>query len=167
MTVIEFVTEYKKLTTESAKEKFFKSHIKTYYIEYAEKIAICERIINRSMYKTVNEKQIFSINTPTRYMLFMLSIVEKYMDLELQWDKILIDFDIIEKNKIGTLLISYVQDCEVTQTVLKMMVDDRIDSERNMINYLDTKIDALKLVLDSSSEILSPMMSQLVDMKKD
>lgn len=167
MTIVEFVTEYKKIATESAKEKFFKSHIKTEYIGYAEKLALCEKIIDRSMYKIINEEKVFFINTPSRYMLFILSIVDMYMDIELQWDKIMIDFDIIEKNKIGSLLLDYVEDCKVLQTILKMMVDDKIDSERNIINYIDTKIKALKLVLDSSEEFLSPIISQLSNIKED
>lgn len=167
MTVKEFVSEYNKYKTDNLKEQFFKSHIKTKYIGYAKKIAICEEIISRSMYKKVDGEKVFYINTPSRYMLYIVSIVEAYMDIKVNSESFLSDFDLIEEYGIGLMLINSVEDCGIFETVLKMMVEDRIDSERNIINWLNSKTEALKFALDSTNEVLSSSISQLGNIEKN
>jgi hypothetical protein len=167
MTVREFVDEYNKCKTDSLKDQFFKSHVKTKYINYAKKIGICEEIISRSMHKEINGEKVFYINTPSRYMLYIVSIVETYMDIKLDPESFLAEFDLIEEYSIGLMLINYVEDCGIFETVLKMMVEDKIDSERNIINWLDSKVEALKLTLDSTTDTLSPLISQLGNIEKN
>lgn len=85
MTVNEFIEEYNKQINDDAKTKFIKKHIVTDYVNYEEKIVLCKNVINASTYvldENGSYSDIIKFNTPTRYMLYTLTIIDTYTDID-------------------------------------------------------------------------------------
>ena len=148
MKVNEFVDGFKKAND---KEKYVRKHIVNTYIPYAEKITECKRIANVSMYR-LDEKGVrhLSIDTPTRYMLFIVTIVKKYTDIEFDSENVLDGFDALNNDSIDGVIISLIgDDFDIFKSVFDMVINDVLDRERNIINYFDNKIDSFIHLLES------------------
>lgn len=161
-----FIEGYKKATN---KESYIKKHIVNDYIPYAQKVAETNKIVAISMYKEVNGKNIFWINTPLQYELMVIAVIKLYTDIELgENEEILNSFDALEKEGLsGEIFKAIGSDYSSFNTVLKMAVNDAGDNN-NIMNYLDTKIDATKFTIDSLTEILqSPSIQKLLEEKKE
>ena len=148
MKLNKFVEE---LNKSNDKVKFLKKHIRREYVPYKEKVEGSERVIQSSMYKEINGVRKFAYNTPARYLLFIITIVTAYLDVEVDTENMLDEMDIIEENHVGDLLLAALPDVKVYQTVLNMAVDDVVSTENSLVVFLDNKIDALGLSLDAIS----------------
>lgn len=138
--------------------RLIKKHITNPYVSYEVKMSEASKIADLSMYTTVDDKQIFKMNSPLRYMLFMMAIVRCYTDLE--WDKTnaVIQFDLAEARGIFELLINEIgEDYEKFQTVLSMVVDDKITNERSLVSFFETKTEALGMTLNTLLDQLAAM----------
>ena len=154
MLISEFITGFKVSKQQNA---YVKKHIKTNYIPYETKIALSKKIVDLSMYKEVNGKKVFVQNTPNRYMLFIQAVIDNYTDLEWNGEDgskdILGGFNQLEKNGIIEILFSSIgDDIQKFTTVLNMIVDDETDLNRSVVSYMDTKIEALSIMLDTISQ---------------
>ena len=124
------------------KEKFVNKHIKTDYVVYATKIATCQRIVQACMY---DEDGRFAPNTPMRYMLFVVSIIELYTDIEFDATDKLSGFDDLEACGADNYIVNAVaSDFSKFESVMNMTVDDAVDRSRNLIDYFDGKIARVK-----------------------
>lgn len=157
MLISEFVEKYNEAKQKNA---FVNKHIVTNYITYETKISLARNIVEVSMYKYINEKKRFIPNTPVRYMLFVQALINSYTDLE--WDKtddgalsISESFNNLEKNGLIEIIIAAIGD-DVTKftTVLNMVVDDTIDTNRSIVPFLETKFEAISMLLDTFSQAL-------------
>ncbi len=171
MNINEFVKEFNERTD---KIQCVKEHIVKKYVPYEEKMAICKNIIDHADY-TVNiegiEKKYYSPNTPMRFLLFSMSIIDRYTDIEL--DKIKNNFDVIggynKLNIIGVFEILFKElDKEYREidNILQMMVDDAITKENNLVGYFDTKIDAFKIVYETLAPIIENKIVSFPSTKK-
>ena len=161
MFISEFVAKYNETKQKNA---FLNKHIKTHYINYETKISLAQNIVNISMYKEINGKKTFIINSPIRYMLFVQALIDYYTDLE--WDKgvdengnevldVSKGFNALEQSGAVEALIATIGD-DVTKftTVLNMVVDDEIDARRSIVPFIETKIEAASIAFDTLSQAL-------------
>lgn len=157
MLISEFVEKYNEAKQKNA---FVNKHIVTNYITYETKISLAKNIVEISMYKDINGKKVFVPNTPVRYMLFVQALIDSYTDLE--WDKtddgvldVSEDFNDLEKNGLVEIIIAAIGD-DITKftTVLNMVVDDTIDTNRSIVPFLETKFEAISMLLDTFSQAL-------------
>lgn len=157
MEVKEFVSEYKKCATDQLKDRFFKKHIVANYIPYELKIAHCENIAKNTMYLTVDEENnIYRQNSPMRYVLFVLTLIKLYTDIEIDFNDSLNIFNELDMNNLIDTIITYIPSSEYSkfQTVLNMIIDDEIENNRNIVSYIDNNISALKVMGSTLTEML-------------
>lgn len=141
MIITEFVNGFK---SANDKEKFVKKHITRTYVPYEEKVSRCQRIIDNSMYVNEESGRRFRPNTPLRYELFIITMVQCYTDIEYEYDNTLSGFNAMAECGADAYIMDAVKnDVGIFQSVLDMMVDDVVDSERNYVDYIDTKIDVI------------------------
>lgn len=130
------------------KENYVRGHVVHSYVDYETKIAICKSIVKSSMYKEVNGKKMFVIDSPMRYMFFVLAIISSYTDIELLDDGMnrMKVFNSLEKHDVISV-IANVMRREYTSfsSILNVMVEDEIKNN-DLRSLLDTKIEALSLV---------------------
>lgn len=143
MNVKEFITDYKKAND---KERFFDKHVTRTYVGYEEKINSCERIIKHSCF---NDKGEFEINTPTRCLLLAITLVQAYLDVEVDMNNVLSEFDLLEEYNIVAQLVEIIPDVQMYRSVLKSMMDDVIRKETSIIRYFDAKIETLNVALNT------------------
>ena len=163
MTVKEFVTNYNKT-------KNIEKHITKTYLSYAEKIALCNMILKNTCYEKVSEgRKIFKINTPSRQMLFLLSIIDQYTDIDINWKNPLSDFDELSETKLLGEIIKAVPESEITQfsSLLDMCLDDLMTNTRDLMSWIESKGESLGMALDAilevvmNSEELKPIIDSL------
>lgn len=147
MDIGKFIDEYSKLKDESAKERLMSKHITATYLPYTKKIGEAQKILDMSCYD-LND-QSFSINTPVRYMLFVMSVVRNYTDLEFSTENGPEQFDLIEKYGVIETIIRLIQDdYEKFDVVLKMMLDDLMINERSTPSFIEKKFKSITEALD-------------------
>lgn len=156
--------DYKKFIDEynvaNDKTKYVQKHMLNSYVSYEDKIAECQKIIDITSHKMVNindqEHKIYWNNTPMQHMFYILTLISLYTDIE--WTKDSGDsnenlkvYNELSKNGSIYTIISLITPFEKQSfdTVLNMVEEDTYENERSIPSYLDTKIDALELMLTS------------------
>ena len=147
MKVQEFITQYKLYG-----DDFIAKHLTNLYVSYARKIAEAHKIVDLTMYKEVNGVRHFWHDTPTQYNLFIQRLIANYTDIEM--DNPLEDYDSLDALGLIEKIIAIIPQSEYSEfnTVLKMVVDDEINNIRSIPSYIDTKIDAIMLLLSGIAE---------------
>lgn len=146
-TVIEFAKKYEEKLTNNDKATFLKTKLKVEnYMEYAEKVLIAKNIVRSSSYAISKDKDSgeltktnqIHINSPMRYVLFVMSIVNKYTNIEVNFNNIMIEFDALNKNGLVELITKRVGEKEIAefQTVVDMVLGDFMNNEYEFKNYL-------------------------------
>jgi len=161
MKIKDFVDKYNKV---SDKEQYIKEHIVRTYLGYLNKVDLCDRVIKASCYKEVMGRQVFYMNTPAQYMLFVMAIIYKYTDIE-QGVSIVLDFDFLDQHGLVDALIANISDgeYETLQALLEMMVGDVMENERSLISYFDNKLDAMGMSMDALGEALGDMLGDAIE----
>lgn len=154
MTVKDFIDKYDRLSSDKAKEEFVKSTIYKRYLNYEDKIAMCTNIVNCSCYVTINEKRKFKQNTPVKYMLHRLSIIDKYTSISIDFSAAVETFNMLEKKELIDKIINTVPDNELRKidAIMQMVTDDIYENERSLISYIDTKFEEMSLLGSSLLE---------------
>lgn len=158
ITIEKFIEEF---NTANDKAKYVQSHIVTDYIDYAKKIAISEAIAAKSLY-TPNDD--FYPNSPIQYNLFINSLIELYMDIEIQDNRVEI-FDAFEHYGVTDIMCSLLGDeYHRFQNVLKATIADKIQYESNLVQWLEGKINAFSILKDeflTDEKVQNMLMQQL------
>lgn len=130
------------------KTKFANKYIENSYMPYAMKMAEARQILERSTNIEVDGKQMFSISSPMRYVLFVVSVIQNYTSLEFS-DDVMADFDLLSvSGAIEVLFASIGRDVEDFNTVLSMTVDDYMQNERDLVSFIENRLAAFAKILD-------------------
>lgn len=145
ITINDFIKEFE---AANDKTRYIEKHVVTKYVPYAEKIARCSIILEHTMYKEVADEKVFIPNTPLQYQQFIATIVELYTDIDIVngKDRLKI-FDIFEEYGITEILIGIISS-EYTkfQTIFKMIIDDEMFKQSNLVSWADRKFKALSIL---------------------
>lgn len=149
MDIGKFIDEYVATKDPSAKERLAKKHVKTTYVSYAKKIDDAKRIVKHSCY---DADERFTVNSPMRYMLFIICVVTNYTDLEFSKENTLEQFDLLLKHGIAETLISIIgNDYRSFETVLNMTFDDEYENNRSITSFIEHKMEAILTALEAMS----------------
>lgn len=151
-----FVKEYKELTPQSDYARFFKKHIIKEYVNYEDKVTICNKIIQSSFYiydkKGEKSIRIFKMNSPARYMNYCISLIDTYTDIEIRFgEHVLEDFNALDKEGLVDQIISVIPDDELKkfETILNMQVDDVLENERSIGRFVECIGNGINEIADS------------------
>ena len=149
MTVKEFIMKYEKTHD-------IEKHIVKKYIPYAEKVSMCDRIVRSTSYETIADKQVFKINTPARQELFLLNMVDLYTDIDINWEDSLKDFDVLSEKELLGVIIKAIPESEITlfSSILDMVLDDLMTNTRDLVSYIDAKLDVLGILTNLALDAL-------------
>lgn len=123
-----------------------KKHVKKSYVPFTTKLAECLRVVKATMeYKAdENAVPVYTVNTPMRYLIFHMSLIKLYADIELD-DQLTDEYDILNECGAFSVLISCIPESEFKEfsTLLSMCVDDYMANNREFTAYIDKKMDGL------------------------
>lgn len=140
-----FVEEYEKYSNDD-KVKFLKTKLKTEkYIPYADKMIIAENIVKHSSYAMIKEDGVLkqtnriALNSPMRYILFVMTVVDKYTNIEVNFKNIMPDFDALNFNNLIEVIFEKIGDKETAEfnTVVDMVLNDFMANKYQFKNYID------------------------------
>ena len=154
MTVDKFVNEYKKINDDDRIILIGKI-INTDYIPYATKVADCKNIVNNTSY-TNTKPNMFKINSPARKMLYELTLVNRYTELEIDFTNAIEMYDLLDECGALQHILFLISERETNKykELLDMTISDFQENERSMIGYLDTKFASLKIFGEEFNKII-------------
>ena len=164
MDYIKVVAQYK---TSKDKENFARKRIKKTYIPYVEKLAEANRIANTCTHFILNsgeenEKIIYKKNTPMMRFLSMTSIITMYTDIECDQDKVVAMYDALSEDGLMVQLLSSIPETEVSEfmSLVDMCVNDIYENERELSTIIESKLEAINLVVSQIFSTFEETLSQ-------
>jgi len=148
ISVKNFINELNKAEN---KDEYIKSHIIYQYIDFEEKDARCVNIVNRTMYETVGDNKIFKMNRNRADYFFKVELIHAYTDIKLgEGREMLFDMNRLMQINYFNLLEEKLEG-EFTQfkNMLNTLIDDTEKNEKDIISYIDTKIELINLLTNS------------------
>lgn len=149
MKIEEFIEKFKKVTSEKNGniQAFMKKIIKADYVTYADKINKSTRIINYAFY---GQDGNFRINTPVKYLLYILTLISTYTVIEIDYEHGMECYDAL--NAVGAIdvLRAAMPTAEVQEfdIILSMMEGDLLENERSLVSYVENKMKVLTEMLN-------------------
>lgn len=158
-TVNTFIEEFNKKKQEEI-DIFLKEVICVSYLPFEKKNEICEKLIQGTSYKTFtdldgNNMRKIHINTPARYMIYHLNLIDAYTTIAIDMSKCLSEFDLLNNGVYLDAICSYIPEKEIQEIkmLLEMAESDFMQNEYNVSNYIDKKIESLGQRIGFGSEL--------------
>ena len=171
-----FVEEYEKQVTDADKEKFLRSKLKTEkYMPYADKVTVAENIVKHSSYAMVKEDGVLkstdriALNSPMRYILFVMTVVDKYTNIEVNFQNIMPDFDALNFNSLIEVVFEKVGDKETAEfnTVVEMVLNDFMANKYQFKNYIDDTLLKISGLVEKCAPLIDNITSKLDSMSEE
>ena len=141
------------------KEALAKKHIKRTYVPYAEKLAESKKIADISTHATITTPSgtevVYKKDTPILFFLKTTRLLNLYTDIEQgETSDINKFYDSLAEIGAFDILLSQIPESEVTQfsAMIDMCVSDIYENERDLSSFLDTKFEAISMVLSTMLE---------------
>ena len=156
MKVDEFIRKY---NSSKNKDDFLDKCIITQYIPYHEKMSDCDMIV----IATTKTEQGFRINSPMRFVLFIVTLINRYTKIG-EDEEILSVFETLDENNLLDLIVSKIpkKEYESYQTILNMVLDDYMENSRSILAYIDNKINELKIPFKALVDVINNNVPQNV-----
>lgn len=147
ITVKEFINKYNALSNEKLKEDYIRTIIKDTYVQFENKVAICEKIVESSYYIKTNydgvERKKLYINSPAKYMLHRLNIIDNYTIIKIDFKNSLEEYNMLNKYGIIDFVFDYVSSNEIGEfnMILDMIENDAIKNEYEIHSFIASQVE--------------------------
>jgi hypothetical protein len=171
-----FVEEYEKCSNNDDKAKFLKSKLKTEkYMPYADKLALAENIVKSSSYAIVKEDGVLkqtdriALNSPMRYVLFVMTVVDKYTNIEVDFKNIMPEFDALNFNSLIESIFEKVGDKETAEfnTVVEMVLNDFMANKYQFKNYINDTLSRVSGLVEKCAPLIDNIANKLDSMSEE
>ena len=152
MTVKEFVKEYKEAIDA---KKYLEERLVRKYVSYNTKITKLEVLIDKTSILPIGEdRKIFKQNSPARFLIYTLMLIDSYTDIDVDFEKCVEEFDVLsEENLVGALLNIIPENERKTFQMLHDMIQgDYYENNRSLVGYLDGKIESANMLIEKILE---------------
>lgn len=173
MTVREFVEGYRK-TSDNLKDRYVKEKLEIKnYISFADKCNLAKRIVKATTYeKDLDGKDTgnIKINSISRYLLFTLSIIDNYTNIDVDFGNVIEEYDLFKSNGLLELFIGsenqLIPESEYfeVQTILNMTLDDTVQNNMSTQAFIQNQVTRFGTLLGVT---LSPIMDKLAESIND
>lgn len=155
----------KQIAMNKDKEKYAASKLTKQYVPYEEKQAACENIVRTTSIIKNDNGEFYRRNTPACDLLFNLTLIDKYYDIEVDFGNVLKEYNALEERDYISLLLRTIPEREYIawQKMFKMVANDYMENERSLVSYLDTKIEALNKTTESLASVIEDVMKENIN----
>ena len=156
MTTTEFINEIIDIAAKVDKEGLIaavKKHVTCEYLPISEKIAKCELIVNSTeRAKLDDETEVYRLNSPARFILYTLVMIDSYTDIEIDFKDSTGEFDLLSENRLTPIILNCIpkDELESFQMIMNMVKEDSYYNERDLVSWIDGKVDALGVILEKA-----------------
>ena len=170
-----FVEEYEKYSNNDDKAKFLKSKLKTEkYLPYADKLTFAKNIVNHSSYAMIKEDGVLkktdriALNSPMRYIIFVMTVVDKYTNIEVNFKNIMPDFDALNFNSLIEVIFEKIGDKETAEfnSVVEMVLNDFMANKYQFKNYIDDTLLKISGLVEKCAPLIDNITSKLDSMSE-
>lgn len=159
MKVKEFVEECNKVVNDSIKTSRISSYLKVKpYVNFLNKVALANRVVKRSVYDLDENGIPVSINVKSdvKYLLHVMGMIELYTDLEVNYDNILEDYDLLNQSGLLVDIIKLIGDKEVgeCQMLLDMKFADEMQNKLSAEAFISNQVERFGVL---SGTVLAPI----------
>lgn len=151
-TVKEFVTKWKEGQVSA------KDYIANIYVPYEEKIALCQQVVDSSYYqKDESGNKTFHVNSPIKYMMFCLVLVDKYTYISIDYKHNLEEFNLLNQTDLVNKLIQEIpKEYKEFKMVLDMIESDLYKNKYEIHSYIDEQVTRVEKIVSAISSSISP-----------
>ena len=171
-----FVEEYENQLTDTDKSKFLKTKLKTEkYLPYSDKLIIAENIIKSSSYAMIKEDGVLkqtdriALNSPMRYILFVMSVVDKYTNMEVNFKDVMPEFDALNSNGLIEAIFAKIGTKEVAEfnTVVEMVLNDFMANKYEFKNYVNESLSKISGMVEKCYPLINNIVNKLDTMSEE
>ena len=142
MNIADFIKEYEARKNNDTKNALIEKHIlKDKYVNYENKIDLCKRIADTANHVMVDGKKMFQKSSTNQYMLYMMTLMNQYTDLNctISGANTVSDFNLLDKNNLFETFTSKMPATEIAKfdVIMEMVMDDMIENERNVVSVMN------------------------------
>ena len=158
MKVKEFVEECNKVANDSIKASRISSYLKVKpYVNFLNKVDLANRVVKRSVYD-LDENGILSINVKSevKYILHVMGMIELYTDLDINYENILEDYDLLNQSGLLMEIVKLIGDKEVgeCQMLLDMKFTDEMQNKLSTEAFISSQVERFGVL---AGTVLSPI----------
>lgn len=120
------------------------------YIPFITKVAECKNLVEITSHKTIAKKKIFSVDSTTRHLFYVMKLIQLYTDVEFEDDELIDAYDELNKKQIlYSILDELIPDSELTEfkNIMEMTINDLYENERSTSAIFSNLKDAIGLML--------------------
>lgn len=169
----EFIEVYEGLEASIDYEEFMEQYIYRTYVPFAEKLDVAFRIAKHSTHKVLDDgKEIFHVNSVLRHILYTMSIVDLYTEINVDFDNIVEEYDMLDEYDLLDWFSENIPEREQNKlySLVESYVNDVYMNESNIVNCIDNKLEAIRMVfetlVDSGLTVLQNSLSN-IDLESD
>ena len=171
-----FVEEYEKCSNNDDKAKFLKNKLKTEkYMPYDDKMTIAENIVKHSSYAMVKEDGVLkqtdriALNSPMRYILFVMTVVDKYTNIEVNFKNVMPEFDALNFDGLIEVIFGKIGDKEMAEfnTVVEMVLNDFMANKYQFKNYIDDTLLKVSGLVEKCAPLIDNITNKLDNMSEE
>lgn len=159
MTAEQFINNY---NTATDKNKFLSDCITTKYVKYTEKVADCRKIVNIT-FEIMGDKK-FCVDSPAQFVIFVMNLIYRYTDID-RSEMVVTDFESLDEINLVNEILEKIPERELSSynTILNMCKDDYISNNRDLVSFLETKIDSMSASINAILEAADIAIKDLND----
>lgn len=161
---------YDKQESESYKDKWFNEHLKIVrqYMPLDKKLFYVNRLVQLTTHPLKNgevDLNTLKVNTPTRYVLYNLTLVDLYTHLDVDFSNTSQEYDYLKQYGVLEKILQKIPQSEIIEfkNLLKMSLDDAMTNEYESHAYLSKLVNNVTVTLGT---LLSKDMSGLTEALK-
>jgi hypothetical protein len=173
MGIIDFINEFKAkkimntAINQNAVSEYIKKELEVKdYVPFAEKRELCERVLNACNHIDINSGLV-KVDSVTRYLIFTISIISKYTNLEFSSGKdtefdSLDEYDMLCQAELLNPILDVIGEEYVTcNNLLNMMMSDLVANHNTIENVLGTTSARIVESIDSFMDVLAGKVEEL------
>ena len=141
MTIETFVATFKSNNDKAAccKERIVKR-----YVPFLTKVTECNRVVNATMVEPDSKgNMVYKQKTPMRYLIFSMTLIGQYTDIEFENDNIADAYDKLDESGALEYFMNVVipqREVKEFNTLLSMVTSDYMENKRALLSYFESAV---------------------------
>lgn len=146
-TVTEFVEAYKKTGSDAVKQqKLLKELNIKHYVPFNMKRVMAVKLVKDIC---LDENEIV-LNSPKRYLAYVLSIITMYTDLECDQEDSSLDYDLLKESGIlETIFLEIGEDIKEYKTMWTMCYEDLLQNENTLVKIIKRNVERFGFICNN------------------
>jgi hypothetical protein len=166
MKIKDFVEGYEKVVSDKLKANYIKDKLEVKdYVPFAEKVNLVENVVKTTTYERDSNGELtgnIKINSIARALLFGLSIIDKYTNLEVDFKHASSEYDLLCKSNLFASVNELIPEKELKelQGMMDMVFNDTLQNELSTQRFVSNQVNRFSKLIELS---FKPVLDKIAD----